>query len=73
VGESGFYLLPALVVKTYEPEGQTPILHEWQTRDHLSVLGGVTPAGRFSILVRQEALTGLHTIKIGAHFEPNKL
>src|ERR1700683_5388651 len=33
VDESGFYLLPA-VVKTYGPEGQTPIVDEWLTRDH---------------------------------------
>ncbi len=32
--ESGFYLLPG-VVRTYAPEGQTPVLHEVQTRDHL--------------------------------------
>ena len=44
VDESGFYLLPA-VVKTYAPKGRTPILDEWQTRDHLSVMGGVTTAG----------------------------
>src|SRR5438067_1602478 len=31
VDESGFYLLPG-VVKTYGPRGQTPVLHEWQTR-----------------------------------------
>src|SRR5512142_1306888 len=37
--ESGFYLLPG-VVKTYAPEARTPVLHETQTRDHLSVMGG---------------------------------
>src|SRR3954451_1875343 len=44
VDESGFYLLPALV-KTYAPKGETPILDEWQTRDHLSVMGAVTATG----------------------------
>ena len=42
VDESGFYLLPG-VVKTYGPRGETPVVDEWQTRDHLSVMGGVTP------------------------------
>ncbi len=42
VDESGFYLLPGRV-KTYVPEGHTPILRVRQTRDHLSVMGGVTP------------------------------
>jgi hypothetical protein len=33
--ESGFYHLPG-VVKTYAPEGLTPVLREKQTRDHCS-------------------------------------
>src|SRR5262249_7687083 len=45
VDESGFYLLPG-VVRTYGPKGLTPVIYEWQTRDHLSVMGGVTPAGK---------------------------
>ena len=45
VDESGFYLLPGKV-RTDAPEGHTPVLHEWQTRDHLSVMGGVTPTGK---------------------------
>ena len=36
------------------PEGHTPVLHEWQTRDHLSVMGGVTPEGKIYTLMRQE-------------------
>jgi transposase len=64
--ESGFYLLPG-VVKTYAPKGQTPILHEWQTRDHLSVMGAVTPQGKIYTLIRQEALNGLHTVAFLEH------
>ncbi len=66
VDESGFYLLPGKV-KTYAPEGHTPILHEWQTRDHLSVMGGVTLTGKLYVLVRQESLNGLHTIEFIKH------
>jgi transposase len=51
VDESGFYLLPG-VVRTYTPKGLTPILKEWQTRDHLSVMAGVTPQGKVYSLVR---------------------
>jgi transposase len=43
--ESGFYLLPG-VIKTYAPKGQTPIIRPKVTRDHLSVMGGMTPAGK---------------------------
>jgi transposase len=66
VDESGFYLLPG-VVKTYAPKGRTPILDEWQTRDHLSVMGGVTPQGRVYSLVRPKSLNGLHSIESLVH------
>jgi transposase len=64
--ESGFYLLPG-VVKTYAPEGLTPILREKQTRDHLSVMGAMTPEGRVYTLIRQESLNGLHCIEFLLH------
>jgi transposase len=64
--ESGFYLLPG-VVKTYAPEGLTPVLREKQTRDHLSVMGAMTLEGRVYTLVRQESLNGLHTIEFLLH------
>ena len=64
--ESGFYLLPGLV-RTYAPEAQTPIMREKQTRDHLSVMGGMTPEGKVYTLARQETLTGLHTIEFLMH------
>lgn len=66
VDESGFYLLPGKV-RTYAPEAHTPIIREWQTRDHLSVMGGVTLTGRFYVLVRQQSLNGLHTIEFLKH------
>ena len=66
VDESGFYLLPG-VVKTYAPRGETPVLDEWQTRDHLSVMGGVTPQGKVYSLVRPHSLNGLHSVAFLAH------
>jgi transposase len=64
--ESGFYLLPG-VVKTYAPRGHTPVLWEKQTRDHLSVMGGMTPAGKVYTLARQVSLNGLHSIEFLTH------
>jgi transposase len=64
--ESGFYLLPG-VVKTYAPKGRTPVLREKQTRDHLSVMGGMTPQGKVYTLVRQESLDGLHCVEFLQH------
>ena len=66
VDESGFYLLPG-VVRTYAPKGLTPIVKEWQTRDHLSVMAGLTPQGKIYSLVRQESLNGLHTVVFLTH------
>lgn len=64
--ESGFYLLPG-VVKTYAPEGLTPVLREKQTRDHLSVMGAMTPEGRVYTSVREESLNGLHCVEFLLH------
>jgi transposase len=66
VDESGFYLLPGKV-RTYAPRGETPILDEWQTHDHLSVMGALTPAGKVYVLVRPESLNGLHTVEFLLH------
>lgn len=66
IDEAGFYLLPG-VVRTYAPEGRTPILKEWQSRDHLSVMGAVTTPGKIYSLVRQESLSGLETVAFLAH------
>jgi DDE superfamily endonuclease len=52
VDQSGFYLLPC-VVRTYAPVGQTPILHEHLSRDHLSVISGITLEGKL-LMVEQE-------------------
>jgi len=61
VDESGFYLLPALV-KTYAECGETPILQVRQTKDHLSVMSGITPIGQLFTLVRDEAMTGCESV-----------
>jgi transposase len=66
VDEAGFYLLPG-VVKTYGPQGLTPVVYERQTRDHLSVMAGLTADGRVYVLVRPEPLNGLHTVEFLRH------
>ncbi len=57
VDESGFYLLP-FVTRTYAPRGQTPVLHAPLTRDHLSVISGVTAEGRLFTHIQEQAFTG---------------
>jgi transposase len=66
IDESGFYLLPE-VVRTYAPKGYRPEQLEWQTHDHLSVMGALTPSGRIYTLVRHEPLNGLDTVDFLFH------
>ena len=57
VDESGFYLLPAMV-RTYALCGEPTVLHPVLTRDHLSVMGAITPRGQLYTWVRRRALSG---------------
>lgn len=55
--ESGFRPLPS-VVRTWAPRGQTPLLREWLTWDHLSAISGITPAGELYLSVQERAFKG---------------
>lgn len=66
IDESGFYLLPG-IVRTYAPEGQTPVIRNKQTRDHLSVMGAMTPSGKVYTLARQRSLNGLDSVEFLQH------
>lgn len=55
------------LVRTYAPEARTPILREKVTRDHLSVMGALSPEGKVYTLVRQESLNGCHTVEFLLH------
>jgi len=64
--ELGFHLLPG-AVRTYAPQGESPVIKEWQTRNHLAVMGGVTREAKFYCLVQQKSLNGLHTVEFLKH------
>jgi transposase len=68
VDESGFYLLPA-AVRTYAPRGETPILRVFQTRDHLSVMSGITPHGWLFTMTRLDAMNGSDSIHFLKHLQ----
>jgi transposase len=57
VDESGFRPLPA-VVRTYAPVGQTPILREWLTWDHLSAISAIAPTGELYLVIQDHAFKG---------------
>jgi DDE superfamily endonuclease len=70
VDESGFYLPPGLV-RTYAPCGRTPVLRSVFTRDHVSVMSGLTMDGRLSTLVRDNALDSLDSMVFLKHLLPH--
>jgi transposase len=44
-----------MLVRTYAPIGQTPILRVPLSRDHLSAIGGITPQGRLFMQTQERA------------------
>jgi transposase len=44
-----------MLVRTYAPIGQTPVLRVPLTRDHLSAIGGITPDGRIFMQMQEHA------------------
>jgi len=47
-------MLPA-VVRTYAPVGKTPVVRAPLSRDHLSVMGGITLEGKLYLRVQERA------------------
>ena len=66
VDESGFYLLP-MVSRTYAPVGQTPVIREYLTRDHLSAISGITPEGKLYMMVQEQAYRGPDVVNFLRH------
>ena len=64
--QSGFYLLPR-VVRTYAPVGQTPILREQLSRDHLSVMSGITLEGKLLMIEQERAFNGEDVVRFLKH------
>jgi transposase len=55
-------------VRTYAPRGRTPVLRVRLTRDHLSVIGGVTPDGKLLLQVAVDrALRGPDVVRFLRH------
>ena len=60
--QSGFYVLP-MVVRTYAPVGETPILEENLTRDHLSAMSGITLEGKLYMMEQERAFKGEDAVR----------
>ncbi len=66
VDQSGFYLLP-MVLSTYAPMGKTPIIREYLTHDHLSVMSGITPKGKLYMTVQDRPYKGPDVVNFLRH------
>ncbi len=64
--QSGFYLLPT-VTRTYAPIGQTPVLHEQLSRDHLSVISGISPEGKLYVMEQERSLKSQDKVRFLRH------
>ena len=64
--QSGFYLLPC-VVRTYAPVGQTPILHEHLSRDHLSVISAITLEGKLLMMEQERSFKSQDVVRFLRH------
>ncbi len=64
--QSGFYLLPT-VVRTYAPVGQRPILHEHLSRDHLSVISGITLEGKLLMMEQERVFKSPDVVRFLRH------
>jgi transposase len=66
VDESALCPLPA-VVRIWAPRGVTPVLHALLTRDHLSVISGITPTGQLFLRMRERSLRGPDVVRFLQH------
>jgi transposase len=54
-------------VRTYAPVGQTPILREWCTRDHLSAISAISPEGKLYFHSQDRALDSSDVVAFLEH------
>ena len=52
-----------MLVSTYAPRGQTPVLNVKQTYDHLSAIGGITPDGRIFLKMQDHSYKGPDVVR----------
>ncbi len=55
------------MVRTYAPVGQTPVLREELSRDHLSVMSGITLEGKLLMMEQERAFKGEDVVRFLKH------
>lgn len=64
--QSGFYLLP-MVARTYAPIGETPVLHEQLSRDHLSAMSAISMEGKLLMVEQERSFKGEDVVRFLKH------
>lgn len=59
-------MLPA-VVRTYAGVGQTPVLYEQLSRDHLSAISAITQEGKLYMMEQDRAFKGSDVVRFLKH------
>ena len=54
-------------MRTYAPMGQTPMLREWWTRDHLAAISAISPEGQVYVHSQESALHAADVVACLAH------
>ncbi len=54
-------------MRTYAPIGHTPILREWWTRDHLSAISALSPAGKLYFHCQDRAIDSADVLAFLEH------
>jgi transposase len=54
-------------VRTYAPVGQTPILREWYTHDHLAAMGAISPEGKLYFHCQDHAINSTDVVAFLEH------
>lgn len=57
------------MVRTYAPRGHTPVLHVPLTRDHLSVISGITRGGQLLTGMQERAFKGADVVRFLRHLQ----
>jgi len=53
--------------RTYAPAGQTPVVRECLTHDHLSAMSGITPKGKLHMTVQERSYKGPDVVNFLRH------
>jgi transposase len=54
-------------VRTFAPVGETPVLHETVTREHLSAISGITPEGKLLVKTQDHSFHGTGAVSFLKH------